>query len=355
MKVIVAEFGSWHDECLYSSCYMFSQLGHEVVLAANSRLRSRVATSLSGVTSEQHYFDFGSSLAGLRELWRFRRFVLASGASMLHINTAQGSLAWKFFLLPLPRRIAISGVLHNVAKLRGSVGQKLITRRIDRYVLLSDLLVDAYRATGCRVPSVVSYAIFQPHSEAVDASVCKPAGERWLVVPGAVNYHRRDYETLLQLSLPEGVRVIILGNINREDGPDFRARLAALPAAAQAHFMLFDSFVPNATFEAYLQQCDYLLPLVHTACNGLGKYLTDKISGTYNLSVIYRRPMLCPLTLQPYGAMADVALFYDREDAASLSALLREGQLDKKEAEADLFRSPKWTFAYQLQQMQAAF
>lgn len=351
MKVIVVEFGNWHDECLYSPCLMFSKMGYEVVLAANSKLRGRIEQELQPVTVEQHYFDFGTRLVDLKVLWQFRKFVIESGADALHINTAQGTLAWKFFLLPLPRRIKVSGVMHNVAKLRSSSGQKFITRRIDRYMLLSDLLIPAYKASGCTVPYVVNYAIFRAQNGALDAHVQKPADELWLVVPGAVNYHRRDYEALLHLDLPSSVKIIILGNINKEDGLQFKAQLEAMPAAYQSHFVLFDKFVPNETFDAYMSQCDFLLPLVHTSRGGLGKYLTDKISGTYNLAVIHRKPMLCPQTLNGHGDMHDVALFYASEEPEALSALLRLEKFDTR----GLFQSEKWSERYQLQQMRAAF
>lgn len=351
MKVIVVEFGNWHDECLYAPCLMFSKMGYEVVLAANSKLRGRVGEALSSITSEQHYFDFSTRLQDLTVLWRFRQFVIESGADALHINTAQGTLAWKFFLLPLPRRIKVSGVMHNIAKLRGSVGQKFITRRIDRYMLLSDLLIPAYQASGCKVPYVVDYAIFQAEGGVLDVSIQKPSDELWLVVPGAVNYHRRDYDALLELDLPAHVRIIILGNITKEDGLDFKARLEAMPADYQSHFVLFDKFVPNETFDAYMAQCDFLLPLVHTTRGGLGKYLTDKISGTYNLAVIHRKPMLCPQTLNGHGDMHDVALFYESEQAQSLSVMLKQELPDT----SGLFRSPKWTIEYQLQQMRTAY
>lgn len=354
-KIVIVEFGSWHDECLYTPCLMFTKLGYQVILAANSKLQGRVSRQLAEVTVEQRYFAFGSSLKGLKELWRFRRFLLQSGAEALHINTAQGSLAWKFFLLPLPRRIHVSGIMHNIAKLRGSFGQRFVTRRMDRYVLLSDLLVPAYQATGCRVPFAVSYAIFLPKDNALDASVRKPEGELWAVVPGAVNYHRRDYEALLHLDLPEHVRIILLGNIHKEDGEDFLKRLQAMPEEYQRHFVLFDKFVPNEVFDAYVRECDALLPLVHPGVGELGKYLSDKISGTYNLAVIHRKPMLCPATMRGYGDMQDVALFYGQEESVSLSQLLAQPDLSATIRDALLFQSTKWTEEYQLQQFKAIF
>lgn len=49
-KIVVVEFGSWHDECLYTPCLMFTKLGYQVILAANSKLKGRVGSQLAELT-----------------------------------------------------------------------------------------------------------------------------------------------------------------------------------------------------------------------------------------------------------------------------------------------------------------
>lgn len=349
MDVLITELGTWHDECLYTLCYSLHANGHRVVLAANAKTKSRLLEQgLQNVTDDIVTFNFSSSLAGMRELRRFRRYLLKGGFTHFHLNTAQGSLAWKLFLMPIPSRIKVTGTLHNIAKLSSSIGQRIITRRIDRYMLLSDILAPAYLATGCKVPYTVQYAVLADNSNHTSDTIMKPKDEIWLVVPGAVSFHRRDFSYLLQQNFPSDVRIIILGNINKEDGPAFRALVSELSEEQRSRYIFFESFVPNDVFDSYVRQCDALLPLVHPSNPELRKYVETKISGTYNLSVIHRKPMLCPESLRATGDMSDIALFYPDE---SLAEYLRTTTpSDISHNSANMFLSTKWTAEHQRQQ-----
>lgn len=306
-KVLISEFSAWHDECLYSTCCLLKAEGHHVTVALNEDLKTRIGNSLDEVTDEITYFSFKKGIKGAFALWKFRIFLLKQGFTHLCLNSAQGSVTWKFFLLPIPRRIKVIGTIHNIKKLTSSFGQKIITRRMDGYVLLSDLLVKRYQEV-CSKPFVAIYPVFYPAFNTY--KLPKKDGEIWIVIPGAVSLGRRDYLTLLQpdTSYAPHIKFVILGNKNKADGNFIYEEVNK--AGLQSNFIFFDGFVPEEEFYSYVLQCDYIMPLIHPGRGEYDKYVSDKISGTYNLATAYRKIMLCPKEMEAYEDFRDSSLFY---------------------------------------------
>lgn len=338
-KVVITELNPYHDECIYSQCLMLKKMGVEVVVIGNCRAEKRIRISLAGVADELIFLPFGSGWNGMKSIFRFYRMMKSMGQIHLHFNTAQGNVAWKLFLLPFPKRISVTGVIHNVKKLKKSFGQKIITRQIKRYMLLSDLLLPAYKE-ACPRSSVTVYPIFYPKHKTQPLD--KPKGEIWIVIPGGVSYGRRDYDLLLsnETGYPRNVKFILLGNINRADGQVVLEKIRS--RGLDSSFVVFNEYVPDDTFYSYVEASDYMMPLVHPDNSKYTKYVRDKISGTYDLAIAYRKPMLCPKEMKQYEDFADTALFYDKENIASFFKTLPITNINK-----GLFKLEKWTLEYQ--------
>ena len=80
-KIIITEFGSWHDECLYSLCMLLKQNSYYIILIANESLRKKNGQNLASVTDEIIYYPFGSTLKGFIALWKFYLYL-----SLIHIS-----------------------------------------------------------------------------------------------------------------------------------------------------------------------------------------------------------------------------------------------------------------------------
>lgn len=308
-NLVIVEFYSWHDECLHSLCLLFKRMGYNVTLALNSKLEKRIGSSMDHVAAQIVYFPFGSGLKGLIALGKFYRFLLQT-ADALHINTAQGRCAWKFFLFPIPKRIEVTGTLHYTEKLRQSLGQRIITRHIGGYMLLSDLLLKRYAALTTK-PETVVYPIFYPTYPSVHIE--KKKEEVWIVIPGSVALNRRDYHLLLPESnkqYAKHVKFVILGNIQKDDGSFILQKIKE--RNLEDNFILFNQFVKEDVFYSYVKACDYILPLVDTEQPVYAKYINNKISGSYNLAFAFRKPMLCPIGMSIYEDFSDTSLFYTK-------------------------------------------
>ena len=176
------------------------------------------------------------------------------------------------------------------------------------------MLIKRYQEV-CRKPSVAIYPIFYPAFNTFELT--KKPGEVWIVIPGAVSLGRRDYLTLLRPDVPYAshIKFIILGNKNKADGQLIHKEVNK--AGFQSNFIFFDGFVPEEEFYSYVLQCDYIMPLIHPGRGEYDKYVSEKISGTYNLATAYRKIMLCPKDMETYEDFRDSSLFYDSDDIQS--------------------------------------
>lgn len=346
MTIIIVEFNTWHGECLYSHCLLYKRMGYSIILCTTTK-QEKLAENLqsNNVIDKYELFEFSRRYKKLTELWRFRRFVLNSQANHLHLNTAQGSFAWKLFLLPIPKRIIVTGILHNIRKVKSSLGQYFISRRINGYILLSDILKPEYIASKCKVTVEAVYTIFKPNIKSTELD--KPQNEIWLCVPGAISYKRRDYDILLEKEWPENIKFIFLCNRHKEDGDVFYKKVEITNPKLMKNFVFFDKYIPDELFDAYILKSDALLPLVHPWNNSLAQYIKTKISGTYNLSVQYKKLMLCPQSLMGIGNIANIAIAYSDDRFADYVSSLTKEAFDSK----DKFTAKKWSEEYQSEQL----
>lgn len=308
--VAVIEFSNWHSECLYSECLLLKKNKKKVVLIIEKKLEPIMKNSVSDVVDELFIVDFKKGFKSLASLWKVRKLILERNIKRIFINSAQGGVAWKFFLFNLPTDIQIVGVIHALNKLHESWGQKIISRRINKYVLLNDLLTKYYTDTKIKKPLGVVYPIFFPKVPL--PNVHKPQDELWITIPGSVDMKRRDYDIFMNPSLTElsvRIKFIILGNIQSKDGLLLKERIHAL--GLETYFVFFDHFVEQDLFMAYIKASDYIMPLVHPSKRELNKYVTSKISGTFNLSFAFKKPMLCPSDLKGNEDFNDSSLFYN--------------------------------------------
>ncbi len=353
MKIGLIEFTSYHEECLYSQLRFLRDGGHHVELFLNPKLKNQVAPYAAELAGGTQYFDFSSRTFLPKRIGRFIKLfrTLKRGRfDVLIFNTASSNKELMLLCLLFRRGTpALTGTLHNLRKLRQSASQKVFSKALSHYLVLSDYLAGTGQALSPQNTFLSYYAIFFP--EYPEVPLEKPAGEMWVCIPGAIEYKRRDYDFVLQVlqAMPQStnLKIILLG---KPEPGDPRA-LAFADAIAKLPFpkavKLFHQFVPNAEFHAYLKAADYIwLPLYeHDAA-----YLKYKISGPMNLAFAYRKPLLCPQSMAVLPDLQEVGLFYQGPESF-LALLTRLATETRKEANA--FDRPKWTYEYQMRNYNA--
>ena len=283
-KVALIELNPYHGECLYAQLRFLKCSGYDVTLFCD-KSQERSVTSFDVVADQSFFWDMKS----FRNIIKIRNFLVANRVETVILNTIQGGRVLKFMLLPFPSQMTFVGTLHNIRKLKDSFGQKLICRKIKGVYLLAEYLKKNFEKFS-KIPCSCYSSAYVPAygSEYVE----KKEGEVWAVVPGSIEYKRRDYDFLLDAakSSDDCVKFILLGNSKKGEGPLFLKK--AEDEGILEKFVTFDSFVSNELFHSYMEKCDWLLPLIRGGSSLADDYMNYKVSGTFILAKAYNKPML---------------------------------------------------------------
>lgn len=337
-KIALIEFGESHDEVLYPQ-YLFLEEaeGYLPILFVSEAFKPRIFDYPEG---RLRFFPAEPSFTDYRKL---HQDLKAEGIQKVVINTASGKKVRNFVWSKPFAKIEFFGVLHHLRKLESSTTQKLISLKIKRYYFLAEYLKKQAEKSSSSLQFSSFYAGFLP-SFPIAESIKKPADEIWVVIPGQLEYKRRDYLSLLD-SLSRnpktaGLKFIVLGKSRHShgDGARFEAELKA--RGLEDHFKTWANFVPNEEFYAYLQQADFVLPLIHAGAAG-GDLYQKQISGAWNMALAYRIPMLIEQNSIAAEEWSDGAYLYDISEMDQLWPRL-PALVGKP-----LYRDKKWQLAHQ--------
>lgn len=303
-KIVLIEFSTSHTECLYSQILFLQEAGYHITLICEKKVEQIVLDFMEDITCL--FFDFSKFIS----LFRVRSFLLQQNLDSIILNTAQGSIPLKFFLLYFPKRFRFYGIIHNVHKLETSLGQKIISRKVRSYFVLSK-----YQYLHIMGSKKLSFNYFNPSFFPAyknhEKILVEKGDEMWVVIPGTLEYKRRDYNFLIDFlkNFPmENLKFILLGNGSKGDGEVIINKVKE--HKMERFFIFFDDFVPNNLFQFYLQKADYLLPLIHPETEGSENYTKYKISGIFPLSFAYDIPLLCHIIFKGIEGFEYPAFFY---------------------------------------------
>ncbi len=311
-KIALIEFKTYHTECLYSQILFLQEGGYQITLICDKKVEKVISDFNRDITIIS--FDFSK----FTSLLKVRSLLIKNNIQKVVLNTAQGNAALKFMMLHYPRWMHFFGIIHNTGKLDTSIGQKLISRKTDSYFVLSKY---QYRHTQERKD--LSFTYFNPSffPEYNSDNIADEKGDKiWIVIPGALEYKRRDYNFLfdfLEKYKEDKLNFILLGNGSRNDGPAIINKIKELKL--ERYFTFFNYFIPNNIFHSYLKKADCLFPLIHPETEGASSYRKNKISGMFPLSLTYNVPLLCHEIFRGVEDFDYPALFYnDKNDLINI-------------------------------------
>jgi hypothetical protein len=346
-KAALIEICGSHDECLYAQALFLEKSDFEVHIIISSDLNERfglyenIHAILSLDFSKNRFKNFISLL-------KIIKYINKNNIENVIINTASGELI-EYLTLLLPKRIKVFGVIHSLKKLTASFSQKIINRRIKKYFLLNDYLLPF-------VPKVVLhdtkfesfYPIYFPYKTEI---IKKPKDEFWIVIPGYVEYKRRDYLGFLDLlkdkKLDKSIKFLIMGNSSHiySDGKNLENLVSEI--GYKDNFIFYYKFLQPEIFLNYIAVSDLILPLMHPGIDFYPDYINNQISGTINLAFSFKKPMLL---FKDFNMMDDFkasSFFYDLPEMHGLIELLFANKdiIDKKSIEIKNYK--KFDFEFQ--------
>ncbi len=332
MKIALVELGSSHDECLYAQVKILKSIPQvHLTLIAHEDLQSRA--QFYGDIDQTAFFAPKKGFKRWRRLFTLWRYCRRQDFDIIIFNTAQGKAVSRLVRFPFGRT-QFMGILHNTRKLRGSFSQRFITKKLKHYFVLSEYLK---KHVPQRVAASVFYPILFPHYPSMP--VTKQKDEVWICVPGQVEFKRRDYQSLLRSIEKEGIqphiKFILLGRSAHAEGNGASIRGWIRDHGMENHFQMWDDFIPVDTFYNYLEQSDYILPLIHEGSISADLY-KYQISGAFNLALGYQKPILADQSI--------VDLLSEYHPISYQTHKMMETLNDLQAAPPAPYSEVKWTF-----------
>ncbi|MBP5742744.1 MAG: hypothetical protein J6W49_04820 [Paludibacteraceae bacterium] len=282
-----------------------------------------------------------------------------SGIHDVVFNTGSGREVLKFVYSCLFSKIRFYGIQHNTYRFQHFGLQYLISLKMSKYFVLADYL--SHDLPGFfRKRTIPFYPIYFKDVETVELD--KPDDEFWVVIPGGVEFRRRNYVGLLdslERKVPlKNIRFVILGRVSKKDSEFayFESRLKAMNLCDR--FVFLDKFIPNELFYSYINQADLILTLINTDATGRHfNYTTYQVSGTFNLSFAFKCPMLLEDYYKKHEPFASCSFFYGKSRLVDeLNALADDGSKAKLRQKSDAISSnDSFAFASQQKRYMSAF
>jgi glycosyltransferase involved in cell wall biosynthesis len=340
-RIALIEFGGSHDECLLTQMEAVHAAGWEIVFVTNQAIWERNPHLHRFCKSVYYVEPKGKAIGDFLLMRRLVKFLKREGVSKLVFNTAQGGHIRNLALL-IPKRMECYGIIHTVRKFQGSATQKVIHRRIKDYVVLSDDLLKRIQP-----PEGIAVGSFYPVSfPQFDATVDKPAGQRWIGITGGVENRRKDLDAAIAFirNSPENVHFVFIGktDVHHPDAQTFLQKLTEYGLEERVRW--FNDFVPQETFDALLKQCDFLLPLIHPGTPSADQYINNQISGAFTVAFGYTIPLLIHAFYRTEEDLQLSAHFYSE---ATFAEELAVAFADHEKLKNRIAANEKWTKEYQ--------
>ena len=344
MKVALIELNTIHEECLYTQAKFLKDSGFEVTLIIHPKLKKQIV-EYENLIDNTVLFNFASSELFIRKVFSFFRlykFIVKNNYKRVIFNTASSKLEIIFLSLFLPSRIKKIGTIHNLKKLNNSFSQKMISKKLKKYFVINDFLLDTVKIKDPTIILSSYYPIYFPYKE-VKIENSKD-DYCWICIPGEINYDRRDYRLVLEVAKrikkQLKIKFLILGKLdfNKKDSQIFLKDVKE--NNLQEKFIFFDYFIENSIFHSYVKKSDFIM-FPNTMRND--NYLKYKISGAFNLAFSYKKPLICHNKLKIIPDLNLNSLFYNNGD--DLVSLIEN--IDKKKEfikTSYSYSSEKWNY-----------
>jgi glycosyltransferase involved in cell wall biosynthesis len=347
-KAVIIELGSSHSECIYSLYLFFEKSGYEVTLVLNNKLYER--TGFFRNKCAVHYFDLTGNRNTIRSYVAIRNMLKAVKFDNAVFLTAGGVALRNFLMMPISRKSSISGILHNTDKLSNSVTDRFIYKRMSKFFVLADFMLEYLPEKYCKKTQSI-YTVFYPEYSQKNPEIQKSKDEFWVGIPGTVEFSRRDYMGLIrelkEKNIDNNIRFLLLGPGNYRDSNLPEVLKQVKNNRLENSLIHFDGYLKDEDFYSYLQSCDVLLPLIHPDKEQYNKFIKNKITGTYNLSAGFKIPMLCHKAMSSIDDFISTSLFYEY---GGLYELIRKLSTDHDylaKMKSGLFKIEKFGFEYQ--------
>ncbi len=308
-KIILLELSKSHTEILYPQIDFLYSSGYIPVIFINENLN--IGTSIISQLPEIIKIKTDNFLQRCCAYLKLLKYCKYHKIKNICLNTAQGSIAREFVLFFYFSKINIIGILHESDKLIKSISQKIISKKIKKYFVLSDYIknyTDTLNLRKIRVEYLIS-SLSKEINHKIDGNTFK------ICIPGEVSVLRKNYQFLLDKVKKEAkfindnITFILAGNPRNEN--DKKIFNEFRNPNINRFFNTFENFIEEDKFYKIISDSDIILPLVDNKTHYFDKYHNVKISGAFNLAYLFKKPLLMHESFSDVKSFRIISIFYN--------------------------------------------
>lgn len=304
-RIALVEIGGSHDECLLTQMHAIQSSGHEVVLITSPEVVDR-NPAFAAYTNEVFTLNITelTRKVQVRKVWKI---ISSERLDIVVLNTAQGKVIRDLCLKALFSKIEFVGIIHTTRMFTESFTQKIIHRKIKKYLLLSEYLKDKVSPQK-GLSLEFFYPLRFPHSDQkIERS------NKQIAIIGGVEERRKDlngFLEMIQTIQDKKVRFVFLGKSDPEK-PEVQPFLNAISEAGlEDRVKTYDHFVSQEEFDQVVRSSDLILPLVHPNTPSADQYFRNQISGAMTVSFGYKVPMMIHQEYEFISEMQHASFYY---------------------------------------------
>lgn len=289
-NVAVMEIGGSHDECLLSQFFALKQRGCRVYFIGTEAVWLR-NTCFHALVDEFYPVKLAQgALADFLTMRRLNGYFEAHNICKVILNTAQGGHV-RNLCLTAKKSTEFIGIIHTLRKFNGSFTQKVISKKIKKYLVLND-----YFLTQIQPSAAQSITSFYPlRFPDFNTSLSENKSGKQITIIGGVENRRKDLAGsigLMKQLLDLDLHFVFLGKSdpNNEGVQQFKETLRENGLLDRV--TMYDHFVDEKEFDRMVKQSDFIWPMIHPNTESAIEYFRNQIPGALNVALGYKIPLL---------------------------------------------------------------
>lgn len=341
-NVAVMEIGGSHDECLLSQFFALKQRGCRVYFIGTEAVWLR-NTCFHALVDEFYPVKLAQgALADFLTMRRLNGYFESHNIRKVILNTAQGGHV-RNLCLTAKKSTEFIGIIHTLRKFNGSFTQKVISKKIKKYLVLND-----YFLTQIQPSAAQSITSFYPlRFPDFNTSLSENKSGKQITIIGGVENRRKDLAGsigLMKQLLDLDLHFVFLGKSdpNNEGVQQFKETLRENGLLNRV--TMYDYFVDEKEFDRVVKQSDFIWPMVHPETESAKEYFRNQIPGALNVSLGYKIPL--------FVHRAYASSWSDLQSAATYALETFREDLEKaienhQKLSDELAQNPKYSVVYQ--------
>lgn len=339
-KIAIVELSKSHSECIFSQVkFLKENQDNYVDVIINASQEKNI--NFNDLPNNIFYFKIENGIKNILRFFELRNFILKNKYDIIIFNSLI-TVRVRNLLMLLPKNPdRYFGIVHNIENERKSFTKNIILKKVSNIFVLSDTLKNKLAKSKNQYNFESFYPIYFPK---IESKEIKKPNEIWIGVPGSVEKKRRDYTSLLKsiekYGVNDNIKFLLLGKYDAQT--EYVQKIDELIKKNNLYnkFYISNEFITTSQYLDLISKCDYILPLIHPSHISFPFY-KYRISGTFNLAIGFKIPMLMDKIFCDNEDFKDTALFYEQD---KLMVFINNIQ---KDSSSNLFQLDKWNFEYQ--------